>query len=328
MTEYAADAPAIEVHVTDDDRRHALERDVRAGLLEHPRSLPAKWLYDERGGVLFGQITQLPEYYPTRAEARILREVEADLPLLAPARTIVELGAGDSPKTLQLVSACAQRGSLERFVAFDIDEESLRRCTTRVASTVPDIDVSGVLADMVHDLHLLPDGEQVLVALLGSTIGNFLPAQRHAFYRDVAARLRAGSWMLVGYDLVKDPAVIEAAYNDSAGVTSQFTHNILTMLNRELDGDFDEAAFAHEARWMPDEELVRVGLRALAPQHVRLEAIDVDVDLAEGELLHLEVCCKFRRDVVAAELAEAGFAVDGWWTDADEAFALCLARRS
>ncbi len=319
--------PAITLRITDADRRRLLEQDVRRGLTDAHKSLPAKWLYDARGGELFGQITQLPEYYPTRTEAALLAAIGPQLAAAAPAHAIVELGAGDSPKTRQLVDACAAGGTLERFVSFDVDEESLRRSTRELAARHPGVRVEGMLADMTSDLDLLPGGEGVLVALLGSTIGNFLHDQRVGFYRDVAERLQPGSWLLVGYDLVKDPAVLEAAYDDSAGVTAAFTRNVLVMLNRELDGNFDVDGFAHDARWLADEQLVRVGLRARGKQRARLDALDLDVSFADGELLHLEVCCKFLRNGVEGELAESGFAIDGWWTDPSELFALCLARR-
>ena len=319
--------PTIDVRVTDAGRREALERDVRAGLVDTPKQLPAKWLYDERGGELFGQITQLPEYYLTRTEASILDRITTELPSVAPARTIVELGAGDSPKTLQLVAACAEHGSLEEFASFDIDVESLRRGLRTVADRFGQLRVHGMHADMMRDLDLLPSTERTLVALLGSTIGNFLPHQRTEFYERVAAELVPGSWMLVGYDLVKDPAELEAAYDDPAGVTAAFTGNVLRMLNRELDANFDESAFVHEARWMPDAEHVRVGLRSQLDQLVRVRRLELDAHFSAGELLHLEVCTKFRRERVEAELADCGFVLDRWRTDPDERFALALARR-
>jgi L-histidine N-alpha-methyltransferase len=284
-------------------------------------------LYDERGGELFGRITQLPEYYLTRAEASILERVTAELARAAPARTIVELGAGDSPKTLQLVDACVASGVLEEFASFDIDPGSMGRGLDAVRARWPQLRTRGMVADMMRDLDLLPDSDAVLVALLGSTIGNFLPEQRVDFYRTVADRLAVGSWLLVGYDLVKEPEVVRAAYDDASGVTASFTGNVLRMLNRELDADFDETAFQHEARWMADSELVRVGLRSTRDQQVRIGAIDLDVAFAADELLHLEVCCKFRRGPVTAELEGCGLRVDRWWTDPQDRFALGLARR-
>jgi L-histidine Nalpha-methyltransferase len=321
-------APAdLTIRVTAADRRRELEADVRAGLTSTPRELPAKWLYDERGGELFGRITQLEEYYLTRAEAQILDAVAAQLPACAPARTIVELGAGDSPKTRAMVAGCVARGTIERFVAFDIDAESLRRSTAELARAFPTVRIEGAVADMMRDLDLVPDEPDVLVALLGSTIGNFLPHQRHAFYGELGERLRTGSWLLLGYDLVKDPATIVAAYDDPPGVTASFTGNVLRMLDRELDADFDETAFRHDASWDADGEFVRVGLRAERDQRVRIAALDLEVSFAAGELLHLEVCCKFRREGVTAELDAAGFAVTQWWTDDQQRFALCLAQR-
>lgn len=317
---------SIVVRVDQKKRTQALLHDVREGINSVPKQLPAKWLYDQRGGELFGRITQLPEYYLTRTESTILTSVTKELASIAPAATIVELGAGDSPKTAQLVAAGVEHGSLSRFMGFDIDPQSLQRGLEAISSNWPELLVDGAVADMVRDLDLIPSGQSVLVALLGSTIGNFLPDQRMQFYRAVKTQIQKGSWLLVGYDLVKDPVQIQAAYDDSEGVTAAFTGNVLRMMNRELLANFDERAFRHEAHWVGEGEYVRVGLRADSQQQVHVEALDLDVTFAPEELLHLEVCCKFRKETVEAELRAAGFELDAWWTDEQDWFALALAR--
>jgi L-histidine N-alpha-methyltransferase len=181
-----------------------------------------------------------------------------------------------------------------------------------------------VVGDFEHHLEDLPGGGTRLVAFLGSTIGNFAPDERAEFLRDLAASLVPGDALLLGTDLVKDTARLVAAYDDAAGVTAAFNRNVLLVMNRELDGDFDVDAFDHVARWDAAAEWIEMRLRSRRAQRVHLRRLALDVDFAAGEELRTEISAKFRRERVEQELAAAGFELAEWWTDSARDFALSL----
>lgn len=323
-------APVLEIHLSDSDAAEALFHDVRVGLSAKPKFLPPKWFYDARGSELFEQITMLPEYYPTRTERRLLRRSAAEIAGQAAADTLVELGSGSSEKTRLLLDALTEVGSLQRFVPLDVSESALRAAMAAVAREYPRLAVHGVVGDFTRHLKLLP-GEQTgrrLVAFLGGTIGNLLPAERAGFLTALHAVLEPGELLLLGAGLVTDPAVLVPAYDDAAGVTAEFNRNVLQVLNRELGADFDVAAFDHVAVWNAEREWIEMRLRARRAMTVRLPAVDMTVQFAEGEEMVTEVSGKFRRAGLAAELAECGFTDRAWWTDPDDRFALVLAAAS
>ena len=323
-------APVLEVHLTDTDAADALRRDVRAGLSSDPKWLPPKWFYDARGSELFEEITALPEYYPFRTERELLRAGAAEIAELAGADTLVELGSGSSEKTRLLLDACAAHGTLRRYVPQDVSESALRAAATAVNAEYPDLEVHGLVGDFTRHLDLLPgaDGGRRLVAFLGGTFGNLLPGERHAFLTALHAALEPGELLLLGAGLVIDPAVMVAAYDDAAGVTAQFERNVLTVLNRELDADFDVDAFDYVARWDPEHAWIDMRLRAQRAMIVSVSAVDLRVHFAAGEEMRTEVSGKFRREGLSAELDAAGFDLAHWWTDPDERFALGLASRA
>jgi L-histidine N-alpha-methyltransferase len=323
-----ADVPSIRVLFPESERAESLRTDVRRGLTSMSKSVPAKWLYDDRGSELFDEITRLPEYYLTRRERSILEQHASAIAEATGAETLIELGSGTSDKTRLLLDAFVDLGTLASFVAFDVSEAILRTSVEQLAQEYPELELHGVVGDFDRHLHSLPRYPARLIALLGSSIGNLGPSERSVFLATLRAVLRPGEWLLLGIDLVKDPARLEAAYNDDAGVTAQFIKNLLCVLNRELGADFDLDAFAHSARWNPVDEWMELGLRSLPAQRVRVADLDLDVDFAEGEELRSEISAKFRREPFERELAAAGFAPGGWWTDADGDFALCLAERS
>jgi L-histidine Nalpha-methyltransferase len=290
--------------------------------------MPPKWLYDERGSELFDRITRLPEYYLTPAETAILRVRAGEVAELTSAATLVELGSGTSQKTRLLLDALSSRGSLARFVPFDLSEPTLRAAAATLVAAYPSIAVHGVVADLERDLDRLPapDGEARLVAFLGSTIGNLEPPARARLLAGVAAGLEPGGWLLLGSDLVKEPARLEAAYDDAEGVTAAFNRNLLHVLDRELGADFAAERFDHVARWDARGERMELALRAQAAMAVRIAAIDARIELAAGEEIQTEISTKFRREGVAAELGAAGFELVRWWTDEAGDFALSLAR--
>ena len=316
----------VDNHLPADFLTASLRADALRGLTATPKWLPPKWFYDERGSELFEQITELPEYYPTRAERSILRERSAQITAVSGATTLVELGAGSAEKTRLLLDALRDAGTLRRYVPVDVSEAALRQAAAGILADYPGLDVHAVVADFEQHLDRLPAGGRRMVAFLGGTIGNLVPDERAAFLRDVRANLVPGDTLLLGTDLVKSPEVLVPAYDDAAGVTAQFNKNVLHVLNRELKADFDPDAFVHVARWDSAAEWIEMRLRSLADQIVRVELLGLDVHFARGEEMRTEVSAKFRREGVAAELTAAGFEPDRWWTDAEGRFGLSLAR--
>jgi L-histidine N-alpha-methyltransferase len=312
-------------HLAADSAYEALCRDVRDGLQSSPKSLPPKWFYDSLGSDLFDQITRLPEYYPTRAEAEILRARSAEIASATGADTLVELGSGTSEKTRTLLKALHDAGALRRFVPFDVDASMLSAAATAIQREYPDIEIAAVCGDFEEHLSEIPDGGRRLFVFLGSTIGNLTTDPRAEFLAALAAVMRPGDGLLLGTDLVKDAARLVRAYDDAAGVTAQFNRNVLAVINRELDADFDVDAYRHVARWNSEEERMEMWLRAESAQRVCIAALDLNVEFAAGEEILTEVSCKFRADVVADELARAGLRPTRWWTDGAGDFGLSLA---
>lgn len=306
----------------------ALRKDVLGGLTADPKWLPPKWFYDDRGSELFDEITRLPEYYPTRAERAILDERAGAIAAAAGADTLVELGAGSAEKTRLLLDALREAGTLRRYVPVDVSEGALRQAATSILADYPGLAVHAVVADFEQHLDQLPGGGRRLIAFLGGTIGNLVPAERAVFLRRLRATVQPGETVLLGTDLVKSPDVLVPAYDDAAGVTAEFNKNVLHVVNRELKADFDPDQFAHVAVWDPRAEWIEMRLRSLRDQRVRIELLNLEVAFARGEELRTEVSAKFRREGIAAELAAAGFELTEWWTDPQNRFGLSLSRAS
>ncbi|WP_283611310.1 L-histidine N(alpha)-methyltransferase [Mycolicibacterium poriferae] len=302
----------------------ALRRDVRDGLTRQPKTLPPKWFYDAVGSDLFDQITRLPEYYPTRAEAQILAARAGEIATASGADTLVELGSGTSEKTRALLDALREQGSLRRFIPFDVDPSVLQLAGPAIQQEYPGVEINAVCGDFEEHLGKIPAVGRRLVAFLGSTLGNLTPGPRAEFLASVSEMMQPGDTLLLGTDLVKDVDRLVRAYDDSAGVTAQFNRNVLTVVNRELGADFDVPAYEHVAKWNADEERIEMWLRSTHPQRVHIAALDLDVDFADGEEMLTEVSCKFRRSGVDAELAAAGLERTHWWTDEAGDFGLSL----
>jgi L-histidine Nalpha-methyltransferase len=311
-------------HLAADSAYQALRRDVLDGLRGSPKSLPPKWFYDSVGSDLFDQITRLPEYYPTRAEAEILRARSAEIASVTAADTLVELGSGTSEKTRTLLAALNDGGALRRFVPFDVDASMLSAAGTAIQCEYPDIEIAAVCGDFEEHLSEIPDGGRRLFVFLGSTIGNLTDDPRAEFLAALAGVMRPGDSLLLGTDLVKDTERLVRAYDDAAGVTAQFNRNVLAVINRELDADFDVDAYRHVARWNSVEERMEMYLRAEKAQRVCIAALDLTVELGAGEEILTEVSCKFRGGAVAAELARAGLRRTRFWTDDAGDFGLSL----
>ena len=323
----AADRVRVDVLMGPNDLDDALRVDVRRGLTAPSKELPPKWFYDDRGCELFDAITRLPEYYPTARERAILRDQAGAIAAQSGADTLVELGSGTSDKTRLLLDALAARGQLRRFVPFEISESTLRAAALAIADEHPGVEVHAVVGDFERHLGDLPSGGPRLIAFLGGTIGNFAPAERKRFLADLADGMQPGDRFLLGTDLVKDVGRLEAAYDDAQGVTAEFNLNVLSVVNRELDADFDVAQFEHVARFDRDEEWIEMRLRSRRDQRVRIGALDLDVGFVAGEEMRTEISAKFRREGVEAELAGAGLRLERWMTDPAGDFALSLSVR-
>jgi L-histidine N-alpha-methyltransferase len=328
-------------------RAASLRADALAGLTAVPKSLPPKWFYDAEGSALFEKITELPEYYPTRAERSILRAVAPQVAALTGAASLVELGSGSSDKTRLLLSALRDAGTLRQYVPVDVSESALALAGDALAADYPGLAVHAVVADFEQYLgvpaaadgngaagrgsgagsHAAPGASEEgprLLAFLGSTIGNMIPAERAVFLRRIRAQLRPGDAFLLGTDLVKDPGVLVAAYDDAAGVTAAFNKNVLAVLNAELGADFDLDAFEHVAIWDAGREWIEMRLRATSAVSVRVADLGLAVEFADGEEMRTEVSAKFRQEGVRAELAAAGLSMRSWWTDEAGQFGLSL----
>lgn len=288
----------------------ALYEATRRGLQAQPKQLPTVWLYDERGSRLYEEITRLPEYYLPRREREVLHARAAEIAARTQARTLVELGAGAARNTRLLLDAL----DVERFVPVDVSEEALRASAEQIAAAYPRISVEPLVGDFERDLDELP-GSWRLIALLGSTIGNLYPEQRAR----LLSRLGAEDAFLVGLDLVKDVARLEAAYDNP--VTEEFERNALTAANRELHATFHQRRFAYEARWDPEREWMDIGFRAREAHTVSIPRLELEVAFEEGERLRVEISAKFRRERFAHE---AGLQLDAWWTDPQGDFAVAL----
>ncbi|MEU5403545.1 L-histidine N(alpha)-methyltransferase [Streptomyces sp. NPDC005963] len=300
----------------------ALRADVLHGLTRTPKELPPKWFYDARGSELFEEITRLPEYYPTRAEREILIDRAPAIASATGARTLVELGSGSSEKTRHLLDALPD---VQSYVPVDVSESALTGAAESLLAQRPGLRVHALIADFTRGLALPDAPGPRLVAFLGGTIGNLLPAERALFLRAVRALLDPGDALLLGTDLVKDEEVLVRAYDDAAGVTAEFNKNVLRVLARELGADADPDDFDHVALWNREEEWIEMRLRARSDLTVKIPELNLAVSFEEGEELRTEVSAKFRREGVRRELAAAGMELTEWWTDSAGRFALSLA---
>jgi L-histidine N-alpha-methyltransferase len=317
----------VDVHLGPDDLTRALRADALRGLTATPKALSPMWFYDEVGSELFDDITRLEEYYPTRREREILEARAAEIAEATGADTLVELGSGTSEKTRLLLDALAGAGHLRRFIPFDIAEPTLRSAAAAVATEYPGTAVHAVVGDFAHHIGRLPPGGRRLVAFLGSTIGNLNPPERARMLGEIAAGMAPGDALLLGCDLVKDHARLEAAYNDARGVTAAFNLNVLSALNRQLGATFDPAAFEHVARFDAAQEWIELCLRSRVRQQVTVAGLGIEVAFGAGEEMRTEISTKFRPEGMACELHAAGFHLKNFWTDGGSDFGMFLAFR-
>jgi L-histidine N-alpha-methyltransferase len=321
----ATATPSIDVHLTSDDLRTALENDVRTGLMDPAKWLPPVWFYDDRGSQLFDEITRLEEYYPTRAERGLLEANAAEIAARSGADTLVELGAGTCDKSRVLLDALVSAGTLRRYIPLDVSDGTLWAAANALVDEYPGLAVHAVVGDFDHHIVHIPVGGRRMVAFLGSTIGNFYPEHRRRFLFDLDCSMSHGDSLLLGTDLIKDEKKLVAAYDDAAGVTAEFNRNVLHVLNRELHAHFEPERFQHVALWNEEDHRIEMRLRSLDDQVVPIDDLGLEVSFAAGEDLLTEISTKFDRSGVESELYEAGFIVDAMWEAPDGEFLLTLA---
>jgi L-histidine Nalpha-methyltransferase len=318
----------VRTYLADSDER-ALADDVLDGLTRPFKELPPKHFYDARGAELFDRICDLPEYYPTRTERSILEARADEIIELTGAAEIVELGSGTAAKTRILLDAMQDAGTLRRYVPLDVTEQMILDTAAALVEEYPGLLVHGIVGDFERHLHHLPAplGPR-LIAFLGGTIGNFTPGSRRRFLRGLAKAMGPDDHLLLGTDLVKDPSLLEAAYDDSQGVTAEFNRNVLHVVNRELDADFDVEAFDHVAFFDREREWIEMRLRAASRQHVHIGALGLDVEFEPREELRTEISAKFTHERLQGDLAAAGLELERLFTDDDDLFAVSLSRAS
>jgi L-histidine Nalpha-methyltransferase len=318
----------IDSHL-DGAHERSLADDVLDGLTRPFKELPPKHFYDARGAELFDRICELPEYYPTRAERTILEHNAGELATLTAAAELVELGSGTASKTRVLLDALQDAGTLVRYVPVDVTEQMVRECATQLTEEYPGLQVHGMIGDFERHLGEVPEAAGPrIVAFLGGTIGNFPPGSRRRVLRQISSLLGAGDHLLLGTDLVKDPAVLQAAYDDAEGVTAEFNRNVLRVLNRELGANFEPEDFEHVALFDPEHEWIEMRLRARREHTTLVRELGLPVHFQEGEEMRTEISAKFTSERIEGDLAAAGLELVRLFTDPEELFALALARRS
>ncbi len=316
----------IDVYLSDQGVLHTMAEDVRRGLTATPKTLPPKYFYDAEGSDLFECITELPEYYPTRTERGLLASVAEEIMGQVCPRELVEVGSGSSSKTRLLLDSRNGADTLALYLPFDISEEMLRASAASLLEEYPSLHVRGVVGAFEQHLdNLPPPTGRRLVAFLGSTIGNLDPPQRHLLLLELRGLLEPDGRLLLGVDLVKDVSILEAAYNDSAGVTAQFNRNILRVVNRGLQADFQPDAFQHQAFFNREEARIEMHLRPVSPQTVQVRDLGLTIEVTPEETIWTESSYKFTHDSVAAMFRDAGLTLERWYTDADNLFGLALA---
>jgi L-histidine N-alpha-methyltransferase len=325
-TEITRGSVQVDVHLPPGGPLSGMAADVRIGLTKPFKELSPRYFYDERGSELFERITETPEYYPTRAERAILEEHAPEIVGAAgePA-TLIELGSGSAAKTRVLLDAMQAAGCLRAYAPVDISEEITRDTAARIAEEYG-IAVHGLVVDFERDLERIPLSGPRLIAFLGGTIGNFEPQQRASFLARVANLLEPDDRFLLGTDLIKDTATLEAAYNDAAGVTAAFNKNVLAVLNDRLGADFDLDAFEHVAFFDEENLFVDIRLRSLRRQLVSFRDLGMTVAFERGEEMRTEISTKFARRGLEGIYAEAGLVLTDWWSDPEGLFGLSLAR--
>ncbi|MFQ5702944.1 MAG: L-histidine N(alpha)-methyltransferase [Gemmatimonadales bacterium] len=302
-------------------------RAVATGLSDTPRWLPCRYLYDARGSELFEQICQQPEYYLTRTEASILHRCAAEIRSITGPVTLIELGSGSSEKTSHLLAAYTGSPGMVRYVPVDVSDSALRIAIERIDRDHPDVEVSGLVGTYGLAFPRFKDYSPSMVVFLGSTIGNLNRDESVDFWTRVSDNMAEGDFFLLGIDLVKDPTTLEAAYNDAAEVTTEFTKNIFRRINRELGAHVDLDQLQHVAVYNAEWQRIEISIRFLASQEVYIAPVDRSVTVGAGELVMTEISRKFVVGKMKEYLSHFGLETRRVFTDKHEMFALLLLQR-
>ncbi len=318
----------VDVYVTADSSSEMAQEEMLRGLTGSPKSLPPKYFYDSTGSELFERITELPEYYPTRVEQRLLASWATELMAQVRPEELIELGTGSTAKVRSLLDAPSTAGHLHRYVALDVSEHVVETAVKGLTRSYPFLYAYGMVGDFQRHMEHLPASKgRRLVVFFGSTIGNLDREARHDFLVQLQRQLTSDDRLLLGIDLVKDRAILEAAYNDAGGVTAQFNRNILRVVNRTVGADFQPEAYQHRAFFNRQASRIEMHLVSTSHQTIVLRSMGVSVRLCPGETIWTESSYKFTRDSAEAMLEEAGMRLERWYTDSQRMFALVLASR-
>lgn len=321
-------ASRIEVHNhLEDTFDNDIRKDVFQGLTAPKKFIPSKYFYDEQGSRLFEEICSVPEYYPTRTEMSIVRDAAPSIMLNFPEGDIVEFGSGANHKIRMLLDAADHTCmSAYRYVPVDVSEAALTRASEELIKIHPQLRVFGIITDFTRHLEVIPNEHPRLLVFFGSTIGNFHEEKCGSFLRSVAYSMKPEDLFLVGIDMLKPKGMLEAAYNDSAGITSKFNKNVLNVLNRELNACFNETDFDHLAFFNDQMKRMEMHLRANRDISVFIGELGLTVELERGETIHTEVCRKFSRECVERLALDSGLIISQWYSDPREWFSLVVMR--
>ncbi|MGB0910647.1 MAG: L-histidine N(alpha)-methyltransferase [Nitrospirales bacterium] len=316
----------IDVHVNGETEESA-RAELRAGLGSPPRTLPTKYIYDDRGSELFEQICELPEYYQTRTERQLLIDCADQIMALTGAEELVELGSGAATKTRVLLDAMKQTNQLQFYVPFDVSEGIVRRVAQELVEEYEGLQVHGVVGDFLAHLEHIPEGGRRLVVILGGTIGNLAPQAALDFVSSIFTEMSSGDFFLLGVQLETNIKRIEAAYNDSSGVTAEFNKNILHVMQDMVGATLNPDTFEHVALYNETDHRIEMRLRSKKEQTIRIPGLDLSFDLEKGEDILTEISTKYNHPRAESLLQQSGFDMIKWYTDPEELIGLALARK-
>ena len=309
--------------------RDDLASDILSGMTAEQKYIPSRYFYDARGSQLFEEICRLPEYYPTRLELSILRGACGAIMESFGEGDLVELGSGANKKISLLIDAApGPEGEGLRYIPVDVSESALAAATEGLLWGYPHLHVLGIVGDFTRDIERIPRGRKRLITFFGGTVGNFTGPEAHRVLANVAAMMEEEDRFLVGLDMVKPVPVLEAAYNDTAGVTAAFNRNILAVVNRELGADFDPGLFEHRAFYNRDLAQIEMHLVTREAMTVRIPALGLRVAFERGETILTEISRKFTRESAGRLFGAAGLAVERWFSDPRGWFALASLSRA
>ena len=318
----------LDIYLDNQSLLTSMKSDILNGLTSIPRQIPPKYFYDKFGSELCEQITELPEFYPSRVESAILVEIADSYIQRFQPRELIEIGAGYSTKTKIILDSMEKSGDLVRYIPLDVSESAMRSAATIVNNIYPNLEIHAIVGDFEkHLIHIPSPTINRLVLFLGSTIGNLNPDQRKEFLVNIKNLLGPNDHFLLGIDLVKDVPTLEAAYNDAQAITAQFNRNVLNVINQHLGGNFVPGNFSHHAFFNSDHDRIEMHLVANSLQKILIRELGLNFEMPKGESIWTENSYKFDRVSAVESLAEAGLEVENWYEDPDHMFAAVLSKR-